>query len=233
MTDLLVCAALGIEARALTTDGLRVARVGMGPRRAEAFVRRAPDFDVLAVVGFGGAAVPALRPGDVVVADEVRRDDMRIDCPWAASVAAALERHLVLGPALEPALDPASDPEAADNQPGSRPDSSSGRRPDSPSGLASRAPAVVVGPIATIEHSASAETLIRLAGEGVTTVDMESFPLVAAARGRPFAVVRVIVDTPDHPLFRLGTIRAGLTARGRLRAMGTVLRDWATALEHV
>jgi nucleoside phosphorylase len=213
---LLVCAALGIEARALRTDGLRVERVGMGVRRAEEFARRLPDsepFDVLAVAGFGGAAFDALRPGDVVVADEVRRGDEVIECPWAPSVAAALEQHLVV------------DPEA----------------PDSPHGITTaaaavadrRAPAVVVGPVATVDRIADAETLARLAAEGVTAVDMESFPLVAAARGRPFAVVRVVVDTPDHPLLRLATLRAGLRARKRLRSIGTVLRDWATALEHV
>ena len=205
MTDLLVCAALGIEARALATDGLRVVRVGMGTRRAESFALRAPAYDVLAVAGFGGSAVQALRPGDVVVAEEVRRDEAVIDCPWASSVAAALERHLVL------------DPEAPD-----------GSRTVDP-----RAPAVVVGPIATIDRTAPAETLTRLAGQGVTTVDMESFPLVATARGRPFTVVRVIVDTPGHPLLRPATLRAGLTARKRLQAIGAVLRDWATAGEHV
>jgi 4-hydroxy-3-methylbut-2-enyl diphosphate reductase len=46
-------------------------------------------------------------------------------------------------------------------------------------------------------------------------------------------VVRVVVDTPDHPLVRPSTLRAGLTARKRLQVIGTVLRHWATALEHV
>lgn len=202
MTDLLVCAALGIEARALKTDGLRVERVGMGLRRAEEFARRGPAFDVLAVAGFGGATDGCLKPGDVVVADEVRRGGEVIECPWADSVAFALEQHLIL------------EPEAGSG---------------SPRGI----PAVVTGPIATLDHVAPSQTLTRLAGQGVTTVDMESFPLVATARGRPFAVVRVVVDTPDHPLVRPSTLRAGLTARKRLRAVGAVLRHWASALEHV
>jgi nucleoside phosphorylase len=213
MTDLLVLAALGIEARALKTDGLRVERVGMGVRRAEEYVRRGPAFDVLAVAGFGGATDGCLKPGDVVVADEVRQGREVIECPWADSVAFALERHLI----LEPEVDEAPEPHTTH-------------------GLveASRGtPAVVTGPIATLDHLASAQTLTRLAGEGVTTVDMESFPLVATARGRPFTVVRVVVDTPDHPLVRPSTLRAGLTARRRLQAIGTVLRHWATALEHV
>lgn len=213
MTDLLVCAALGIEARALKTDGLRVERVGMGLRRAEEFAQRGPAFDVLAVAGFGGATDGCLKPGDVVVADEVRRGGEVIECPWADSVAFALERHLI----LEPEVDEAPEPHTAHGL------NAAGRG----------TPAVLTGPVETIDHVASAQTLTRLAGRGVTTVDMESFPLVATARGRPFAVVRVIVDTPDHPLVRPSTLRAGLNARKRLRAIGAVLRDWATALEHV
>ena len=204
MTDLLVCAALGIEARALKTDGLRVERVGMGVRRAEEFAQREPAFDALAVAGFGGATDGCLKPGDVVVADEVRQGERVIQCPWADSVAFALERHLILEPEAE-----------------------------APAGAVRHPPAVVTGPIATVDHLAAAETLTRLAGEGVTTVDMESFPLVATARGRPFTVVRVVVDTPDHPLVRPSTLRAGLTARRRLQAIGTVLWHWAAALEHV
>jgi 4-hydroxy-3-methylbut-2-enyl diphosphate reductase len=138
----------------------------------------------------------------VVVADEVRQGGAVIECPWADSVAFALEQHLILEPEVE---------------------SESPRR----------IPAVVTGPVATVDHVASSEVLTRLAGQGVTTVDMESFPLVATARGRPFVVVRVVVDTPDHPLVRPSTLRAGLTARKRLRAIGAVLRHWAAALEHV
>lgn len=204
MSGLLVCAALGIEERALKHSGLRVERVGMGTQRAKAYARQMPDYGVLAVAGFGGAADGALRAGDVVVADEVRRGEMVIECPWADSMAASLQRHLIL------------EHEDADG-------------PHVP--LRSD-PLVVTGPIATLDHMASPDTLTRLAGEGVTTVDMESFPLAATARGRPFAVIRVVVDSPEHPLLRPATLRAGLTARKRLRAIGAVLHDWAAALEH-
>jgi 4-hydroxy-3-methylbut-2-enyl diphosphate reductase len=209
MTELLVCAALGIEARALRAGGLDVVHVGMGIHRAEDFARHLPACDVLVVAGFGGAALDALRPGDVVVAGEVRRGDAVIACPWADSLAGLLERHLVLD-----AQTPPDGGHAVD-------------------GVDPAAPAVVVGPVATLDHIAPQETLTRLAADGVTTVDMESFPLVAAARDRPFAVVRVVVDTPDHPLLRPSTVRAGLVARRRLRAIGAILQDWASALEHV
>ena len=247
-TDLLVCAALGIEARALKTDSLRVERVGMGIRRAEQFAQRDPSFDVLAVAGFGGATDECLRPGDIVVADEVRRDGQVIECPWADSIAFALERHLILEPEAEARAEAraevaASAGEAQAEVAASAGDAATSQGPHTLHSLRTlhrtrpaghvRTPAVVTGPIATIDHVANSEALTRLAGQGVTTVDMESFPLVATARGRPFTVVRVVVDTPDHPLVRPSTLRAGLTARKRLRAIGAVLRDWATALEHV
>jgi 4-hydroxy-3-methylbut-2-enyl diphosphate reductase len=90
---------------------------------------------------------------------------------------------------------------------------------------------VVTGPVETLDRVASRATLARLAALGVSAVDMEAFPLVEAAAGRPFAVVRVVVDNPDHPLLRPSTVRASFLARNRLRALGPALRDWATDLD--
>ena len=183
---LLVCTALGIEARAVRSGGVDVTRVGMGPRRARRAADRIADFEALAVVGFGGAASTTVRPGDVVVASEVRSGARTIPCPWAASLIALLRRDCAT---------------------------------------------VVPGPLATVDRIVNRRELTRLAAEGVTAVDMESFPLVEAAAGRPFAAVRVIVDTPDHPLLRPATARAGFRARRRLRVIGPALREWASALE--
>ncbi|MGH3781801.1 MAG: 4-hydroxy-3-methylbut-2-enyl diphosphate reductase [Pseudonocardiaceae bacterium] len=58
-------------------------------------------------------------------------------------------------------------------------------------------------------------------------VDMESVQLAAA--GSPFAVVRTIVDTGDHPLWRPGTLRRGVTALRTLRACAPALELWAAA----
>jgi len=66
-----------------------------------------------------------------------------------------------------------------------------------------------------------------LAGSDALAVDMESAQLAAA--GTPFAVVRAIVDTPDHPLWQLGTLRRGLTALRTLRACAPALELWAAA----
>ena len=66
-----------------------------------------------------------------------------------------------------------------------------------------------------------------LAGSDALAVDMESAQLAAA--GTPFAVVRAIVDTPDYPLWQLGTLRRGLTALRTLRACAPALELWAAA----
>ncbi|MGH3526233.1 MAG: 4-hydroxy-3-methylbut-2-enyl diphosphate reductase [Pseudonocardiaceae bacterium] len=66
-----------------------------------------------------------------------------------------------------------------------------------------------------------------IAGSDALAVDMESAQLAAA--GAPFAVVRIIVDTPDHPLWQLGTVHRGVTALRTLRACAPALELWAAA----
>ncbi|TYK47810.1 1-hydroxy-2-methyl-2-butenyl 4-diphosphate reductase [Actinomadura decatromicini] len=69
-----VCAALGLEARAVRRGltGMPVVVVGYRARRAD---RLPGDRAALVVVGFGGALDERLRPGDVLVADEIRAAD--------------------------------------------------------------------------------------------------------------------------------------------------------------
>jgi nucleoside phosphorylase len=272
MTRLLVCTALGVEARALRSEGTEVAQVGMGPRRAAASLRLLSEFDALVVAGFGGATVSSLRPGDVVVADEVRREGRTIPCPWAPEVAKLVERSLRAGPeaVLVPTYDAIAGRTAGrsaaynaghgaapgcsaplEYRPGDGMHGASGAReaPDqkatalrdrplpvaTPPAIAAAPdpgrPAVVIGPVETLDRVASRATLVRLASLGVSAVDMESFPLAEAAAGRPFAVVRVVVDNPDHPLLRPSTVRATFLARSRLRAIGPALRAWAADLD--
>ncbi|HKB31137.1 MAG TPA: 4-hydroxy-3-methylbut-2-enyl diphosphate reductase [Streptosporangiaceae bacterium] len=107
---LLVCAPLRIEARAvrrgLTGPGdggpgdggpVRVARTGFGPRRSAlraAELARQP-FGTLAVTGVGGALDQGLRPGEIVVATEVRSDlgdGVVAACPSAPLLAGELRR---------------------------------------------------------------------------------------------------------------------------------------------
>jgi 4-hydroxy-3-methylbut-2-enyl diphosphate reductase len=75
VSSLLVCAGLRIETRALKGAG-RVVWVGMGAKRLPT---PGPD-EAVAVAGFGGALDDGLRPGDVLVADEVRAPDAVYPC---------------------------------------------------------------------------------------------------------------------------------------------------------
>ena len=70
----------------------------------------------------------------------------------------------------------------------------------------------------------------RLATRGAIAVDMESAWLSGAAAGRPFAVLRVVIDTPATRLWRpLAAARGLLAARRALRQAVPALADWARA----
>ncbi|TDD39508.1 1-hydroxy-2-methyl-2-butenyl 4-diphosphate reductase [Actinomadura sp. KC06] len=71
MVGPVVCAALGLEARAVRRGLVRTPVVVVGYRARHA--GRLPDAcAALVVIGFGGALDERLRPGDVLVADEIR-----------------------------------------------------------------------------------------------------------------------------------------------------------------
>ncbi|WP_344268080.1 hypothetical protein [Actinomadura napierensis] len=59
---LAVCAALGLEARALAHGGVRVVRTGAGPARARKAAARLRDFDALAVARHRGPRCWRRRP---------------------------------------------------------------------------------------------------------------------------------------------------------------------------
>jgi 4-hydroxy-3-methylbut-2-enyl diphosphate reductase len=89
-----VCAPLTVERRALSRPGspLRVLRTGMGPQRTAAAVARLDGADALIVAGVGGGLRPQMRPGDLVVATEVRGRDGTVPSPSAPLLAGALRR---------------------------------------------------------------------------------------------------------------------------------------------
>jgi 4-hydroxy-3-methylbut-2-enyl diphosphate reductase len=190
VTGLLICAALGIEARAVRRGlptgltGTRVITTGVGPGRAARAAARLGAREALAVVGFGGAAGHDLRPGDILVASEVRFGGTSHPCPSAPLLAGELAR----------------------------------------AGLAVR-----VGPLVTSDHVVRRAERARLAAEGAYAVDMETGPLARAAAGRPFAALRVIVDTPASPLASPATLRHGVAARRTLGRIGPFLARWAAA----
>lgn len=88
---------------------------------------------------------------------------------------------------------------------------------------------VHLGPVASSPRLVGGAARAALAGGGALAVDMESGAL-ATAPGRPCAVVRVIVDTAELPLWRPRTAARGLAALRTLRAAAPALRQWAEAL---
>ncbi len=103
---LLVCAPLGVEARAVrrgaasgagtagTPGPPRVRRTGYGPARSarQAELLRDNDFGMLAVAGTGGGLAAGLAPGDLVVGTEVSGPAGTISCPSATLLAGELRR---------------------------------------------------------------------------------------------------------------------------------------------
>jgi 4-hydroxy-3-methylbut-2-en-1-yl diphosphate reductase len=91
-------------------------------------------------------------------------------------------------------------------------------------GLRARAGQVVS--VARLVTGADSE---RLAAAGAVAADMESAQLIAAARGRPVAVIRAISDLAGTSLLHPRTVTGGLAALRSLRAAGPVLDRWAAA----
>ncbi|OHV74833.1 4-hydroxy-3-methylbut-2-enyl diphosphate reductase [Pseudofrankia sp. BMG5.36] len=172
----------------LPTDTV-VIRTGMGPERASRANQavRAAKPDAVAVVGVAGGLAPRVRPGDVIVASEVRTGDGTVTgrCPSAPLLAGELRR----------------------------------------AGLT-----VHVGPIVSVPRLAVGTARAELAATGAIAVDMESAYLSPSAAGRPFAVIRVIVDTAAEPLGRLDLARRGLAGLRTLRRLGAPLGAWAAAV---
>ncbi|MEO3743358.1 4-hydroxy-3-methylbut-2-enyl diphosphate reductase [Plantactinospora sp. B5E13] len=108
--DWVLFAPMRMEARALRRGlptGAPLHRTGRGLTRAGRAAARHADAGALVVAGIAGGLTPTLRPGDVVVATEVRRadrpDDPAVPCPSAPLVAATLRRRgltVHLGPVV-------------------------------------------------------------------------------------------------------------------------------------
>lgn len=84
--------------------------------------------------------------------------------------------------------------------------------------LEGRGIAVRRGGVVSVARIAHGEKRVELRERGAIVVDMESVWLAAGAKGRPFAVIRVVADTPSRevtrPLLTLaGAGRAALSLR--------------------
>lgn len=205
---LLVCA-LGIERRALRA-GLppgapaRVLRTGMGPRAARRTALRAFE-------GLRGAE--------------------------GAGACAVLVSGFCAG--LAPGMLPGDVVVAAEvRETGESTVACSGAEPLSRA-LRDRGFTVHTGPLVCSDHVVRGRERAALHAGGALAVDMESGPVLrtaletapgedgpSGAGRRPVAVVRVVVDTPEHELLRPGTLRTGLTAYRALRALVPALLDW-------
>lgn len=207
---LVVVTALRSEHAALArrVPGARIARCGMGARRAAAWSPRLAKLDPRAVVvaGVAGGIDPAVRPGDVVVATEVR--DARGSTPLpAATLLVADLRRLGLRVHAGPVLSS-----------------------DHIVGTAERARLVDRGVLAV-----DLESAVLLAGlpTGVGRTGSGRTGSGRAGSGPvdygpvPAAVVRVVVDTADSPLVRPATVISGVRALHTLGRIGPALNRWS------
>jgi len=87
---------------------------------------------------------------------------------------------------------------------------------------------VRTGPIASTRLPVLGRRRRALRGSGALAVDMESAWLAPAARGRPPAVLRVVVDTERHELYRpLRTVAGAAIAYRALRRACGLAEEWA------
>lgn len=86
------------------------------------------------------------------------------------------------------------------------------------------------GTIVSVAGVAHRKTRVKLRERGAIVVDMESAWLVLGALQRPFAVIRVVVDTPSREVTRplptlAGAARAALSLRRTAAALEELVRE--------
>lgn len=92
--------------------------------------------------------------------------------------------------------------------------------------VAGRGLKVRSGSIVCVSRVALGERRAELRAGGAIAVDMESVWLAAGASGRPFGVVRVVLDSPSHELLRPQAAIGALRAASALRKVAGALHDW-------
>jgi 4-hydroxy-3-methylbut-2-enyl diphosphate reductase len=86
---------------------------------------------------------------------------------------------------------------------------------------------VRTGRVVCVSRPAVGERRAELQQGGAIAVDMESVWLAAGARGRPFGVVRVVLDSPAHELLRPQALGGAFRAAVSLRRVAGALHEWA------
>ncbi|MFE2431531.1 1-hydroxy-2-methyl-2-butenyl 4-diphosphate reductase [Streptomyces sp. NPDC059373] len=94
---------------------------------------------------------------------------------------------------------------------------------------------VHIGRLAQSDHVVRGAERAALRTTGAIAVDMESAAMMRAALAlgaHPVAAARVVVDTPEYELVRVGTLRTGITAFRVLRDLLPAFLNWhrSTAL---
>jgi 4-hydroxy-3-methylbut-2-enyl diphosphate reductase len=85
---------------------------------------------------------------------------------------------------------------------------------------------VRTGHVVCVSKLALGERREQLHAGGAIAVDMESVWLAAGTGSRPFGVVRVVLDSPEHELMRLGAVAGALRAALALRRVAAALHEW-------
>jgi nucleoside phosphorylase len=88
---------------------------------------------------------------------------------------------------------------------------------------------VHTGRLAESDHVVRGAERAALRATGAIAVDMESAAMMRAALAqgeRPVAAARVVVDTPEYELVRVGTLRTGITAFRVLRDLLPAFLEW-------
>jgi 4-hydroxy-3-methylbut-2-enyl diphosphate reductase len=88
-----------------------------------------------------------------------------------------------------------------------------------------------LGPIQSEDHVVRGSERDRLYADGAIAVDMESLWLAEAAGSRPFAVLRVVIDTPKRELLHPRTLGSSLRALATLRRIAPALETWSKACQ--
>jgi 4-hydroxy-3-methylbut-2-en-1-yl diphosphate reductase len=93
--------------------------------------------------------------------------------------------------------------------------------------LTGRGLKVRAGDVVCVSRLALGDRRAELHAGGAIAVEMESVWLAPGAGGRPFGVVRVVLDSPTHELMRLRAAAGALRAALALRRVAGALHEWA------
>jgi 4-hydroxy-3-methylbut-2-enyl diphosphate reductase len=86
---------------------------------------------------------------------------------------------------------------------------------------------VRIGPLLSIDHIVRPAERARLRETGAIAVDMESAWLLDAARARPFAVLRVVLDGPRDEILSVKFPGCFVRALRALRGSAPALALWS------